>query len=350
VYFIKHPIAQHQTIDSIQGEIMISKITPKTKFDYSLVIPVYLNEGCLFPLTNSIIEKVMSVNPTRTSEIIFVEDGSKDNSLDELLELRTQHPDLIKIIKFSRNFGQNSAIIAGLSHASGKCAIVTSADGQDPPELINDMLKAYFEDGYEIAVCTRKSRDGSLFRAIASRIAYSIIKKLTFPNMPVGGFDYVLLGNRALEVYLRNLDSNTFFQGLILWSGFKIKYIEYHRKERISGKSAYTLWKMLFNLIDAILAFSYFPIRVMSLTGIILAILGFIYAIDIIGTKVFYGVPIQGWAPIMVVLLVTGGIQILMSGIIGEYIWRILSQVRNRDLFVIESLYGNFDSHSLEER
>ena len=327
---------------------MISKITPKTQFDYSLVIPVYLNEGCLFPLTNSIIEKVISVNPTRTGEIIFVEDGSKDNSLEELLELRTQHPDLIKIIKFSRNFGQNSAIIAGVSHAGGKCVIVTSADGQDPPELINDMLKAYFEEGYEIAVCTRKSRDNSLLRSTTSRIAYWIIKKLTFPNMPIGGFDYVLLGDRALDVYLRNLDSNSFFQGLILWSGYKMKFLEYHRKERITGKSAYTFWKMLFNLIDAILAFSYFPIRIMSFTGIIISVLGFLYAINIIWTKIFYGVPVQGWAPIMVVLLVTGGIQILMLGIIGEYIWRILSQVRNRDLYIIDTYFGEFKSQPRE--
>ncbi len=329
---------------------MTTKNTQEVQYDFSLVIPVYLNEGCLIPLTDSIMQEVIPRNPDRACEIIFIDDGSWDKSLDELLEIRKQYPDIVKIIKFSRNFGQNSAIIAGLSHASGKCVIVTSADGQDPPELINNMLKAYFEDGFEIAVCTRKSRDGSFFRAIASRIAYSIIRRLTFPNMPVGGFDNVLLGERALEVYLRNLDSNSFFQGLVLWSGYKIKFLEYHRKERISGKSAYTVWKMLFNLIDAILAFSYSPIRVMSFTGITISILGFLYAIDIIWTKIFYGVPVQGWAPIMVVLLVTGGIQILMLGIIGEYIWRILSQVRNRDLFVIDLYFGKFKTSPLEKR
>jgi polyisoprenyl-phosphate glycosyltransferase len=323
-----------------------TKITDQAPYDYSLVIPVYFNEGCLIPLTHSIMQEVVARNPKRKCEIIFVDDGSRDKSLDELLEIRALYPDVVKIIKFSRNFGQNSALIAGLSHVSGKCVVVTSADGQDPPELIHDMLTAYFEENIEIVICTRKSRDGSIFRAIASRIAYAIIKKLTFPNMPVGGFDYVLLGNHALDVYLQNLDSNSFFQGLILWSGFKTKFIEYHRRERISGKSGYTFWKMLFNLIDAILAFSYFPIRVMSFTGMILPILGFIYAINIIWTKIYYGIPIQGWAPIMVVLLVIGGVQILMLGVIGEYIWRILSQVRNRDLFVIESYFGEFNSRS----
>jgi dolichol-phosphate mannosyltransferase len=329
---------------------MTSPITQEVHYDFSLVIPVYHNEGCLIPLTDTIMQEVVSRNPNRTCEIIFIDDGSRDKSLDELLDIRARFPNIVKVIKFSRNFGQNSAIIAGLSHASGKCVIVISADGQDPPVLINDMLKAYFEEGFEIAVCTRKSRGGSLFRSISSRIAYTIIKKLTFPNMPMGGFDYVLLGDRALNVYLRNLDSNSFFQGLILWSGYKIKFIEYHRKERIAGKSAYTIWKMLVNLIDAILAFSYFPIRVMSLTGIIISILGFLYAIDIVWTKIFYGVPVQGWAPIMVVLLVTGGIQILMLGIIGEYIWRILSQGRNRDLFVIDSYFGEFQSRPQEKR
>ena len=322
---------------------------PEVQCDFSLVIPVYSNEGCLIPLTDSIMREVVQRYPSRTCEIIFVDDGSRDKSLDELLEIRARFPDIVKIIKFSRNFGQNSAIIAGLNHACGKCVIVTSADGQDPPALINDMLQAYFEDGFEIAVCTRASRDGSIFRAVTSRMAYAIIRRLSFPNMPVGGFDNVLLGGRALKVYLRNLDSNSFFQGLILWSGYKIKFLEYHRKERISGKSAYTFWKMLYNLIDAILAFSYFPIRVMSFTGIIISILGFLYAIDIVWTKIFYGVPVQGWAPIMVVLLVTGGIQILMLGIIGEYIWRILSQVRNRDLFVIDSYFGEFKSPAFEK-
>jgi polyisoprenyl-phosphate glycosyltransferase len=323
-----------------------SKTSRNIQYDYSLIIPVYFNEGCLIPLTASIMQEVVSRNPEWTCEIIFIDDGSRDKSLDELLEIRALYPNIVKIIKFSRNFGQNSALIAGLSHASGKCVVVTSADGQDPPDLINDMLKAYFEEDFEIAICTRKSRDGSVFRAITSRIAYTIIKKLTFPNMPVGGFDYVLLGSHALEVYLRNIDSNSFFQGLILWSGFKTKFIKYHRRERISGKSGYTFSKMLFNLIDAILAYSYFPIRVMSFTGIVFSIFGFLYAINIILTKIFYDVPIQGWAPIMVVLLVTGGVQILMLGIIGEYIWRILSQVRNRDLFVVESYFGEFNSPS----
>jgi len=328
---------------------VFTKIVHKIPCDYSLIIPVYFNAGCLIPLTTSIMQDVVLKNPNRTCEIIFIDDGSQDKSLDELLELRALYPEIIKIIKFSRNFGQNSAIIAGLSHASGKCVIVTSADGQDPPELMDDMLSAYFDEGVEIAVCTRKSRDGSIVRALVSKIAYAIIKKLTFPNMPMGGFDYVLMGDRALEVYLRNIDSNSFFQGLILWSGFKIKFIQYHRRERITGKSGYSFSKLLFNLIDAILAYSYFPIRVMSVTGIIFSLLGFLYAINIVLTKIFYVIPIEGWAPIMVVLLVIGGIQILMLGVIGEYIWRILSQARNRDLFVIESYFGEFDSRPLEK-
>lgn len=328
---------------------MNTMVIENAQFDYSLVIPVYFNEGCLLPLMGSIMQDVVAKNPDKTCEIIFVDDGSKDKSLDELLQIHALYPDLVKIIKFSRNFGQNSALIAGLSHASGNCVVVTSADGQDPPEYINGMLNAYFDEGFEVVICTRKSRDDSIFRAIASRIAYAIIKKLTFPNMPPGGFDYVLMGSHVLNVYLRNLDSNSFFQGLILWSGYKTKFLEYHRRERISGKSGYTFWKMLFNLIDAILAFSYFPIRVMSLTGIIFSILGFLYAVDIIWTKIFYGVRIEGWAPIMVVLLVTGGVQILMLGVIGEYVWRILSQVRNRDLFVVESYFGKFYSKPPEK-
>src|SRR6185369_8406292 len=147
-------------------------VNENAQYDYSLVIPVYFNEGCLLPLTASIMQEVVDKNPDKTCEIIFVDDGSKDKSLDELLQIHDLYPDLVKIIKFSRNFGQNSALIAGLSHASGKCVVVTSADGQDPPEYIHGMLKAHFEEGFEIVICTRKSRDDSLFRAMASRVAY----------------------------------------------------------------------------------------------------------------------------------------------------------------------------------
>ncbi len=309
--------------------------------DYSIIIPVYFNEGCLMDIMRSIKNEVIAQNPELACEVIFVDDGSGDGSLDELLTIRKNDPAMVKIIKLTRNFGQAGALLAGFSHARGKCVITMSADGQDSPGLINDMLKAYLQEGYEIAVCTRKNRNESFYRIITSRFFYALIKKLTFPNMPKGGFDFMLLGERALEVFLRNMDVHPFFQGQILWTGFKTKFIKYDRLKRIAGKSQWTFGKKLTYLIDGVLAYSFFPIRISSLLGISTALFGFLYAIVIFVSRLLYGHPVKGWAPIMIIVLVIGGFQLLMLGIIGEYIWRTLAQTRNRDMYIIDTVYGD---------
>lgn len=307
--------------------------------DYSIVIPVYFNEGSLKQTMESIKREVIGQNPQYTGEVIFVDDGSGDNSLEELLRIRQENPETVKVIKLTRNFGQTNALLAGFSHAKGKCIIAISADGQDPPSLINDMLYAHFTEGYDIAVCTRKGRDESHYRIITSKIFYTLIKKLTFPNMPKGGFDFFLLSERAMKIFLSNIDAHPFFQGQILWTGYRTKFIEYHRLDRITGKSRWTFTKKLTYLIDGVSAYSFFPLRVSSLAGILIALLGFLYAVIIFSLRLFWGNPIKGWAPLMIVLLVIGGFQLLMLGIVGEYIWRILAQVRKRDLYIIDTIY-----------
>lgn len=307
--------------------------------DYSLVIPVYFNEGCLVKTMQSIREEVIAKNPGYACEVIFVDDGSGDGSLEELLSIRKAYPEIVKVIKLTRNFGQVCAILAGYSHVRGKCVITMSADGQDPANLINEMLRAYFTEGYEVVICTRKGRDESFYRILTSRIFYSLIKKMIFPTMPQGGFDFVLMGERALRVFMKNTDAHPFFQGQILWMGFRTKFIEYHRRERIAGESRWTFAKKLTYLIDGVLAYSFTPLRVSSCSGILLAVLGFIYALIVFVSKLIYGNPIKGWTPLMIVVLLIGGFQLLMLGIVGEYIWRTLAQVRNRDLFIIDTIY-----------
>ncbi len=306
--------------------------------DYSLVIPVYYNEGCLHPLMESLENDVISKNPHLTCEIIFVDDGSGDHSLDELLEIRERY-NQVEIVKLTRNFGQINALLAGFSLAQGKCIIAMSADGQDPPAIINEMLKAHYEEGNEVVVCTREGRDESFYRMVTSRIFYLLIKKLIFPNMPESGFDFVLFGERALKTYLKNVDANPFYQGGILWMGYKTKFIKYFRRKRFAGKSRWTFGKKLTFLIDGIMSYSFFPIRLLSYIGLLIALFGFLYAFIILVSKIIWGNPVTGWAPIMIVSLVMGGFQMLMLGMIGEYLWRTLSQVRNRDYYVIEDIY-----------
>jgi dolichol-phosphate mannosyltransferase len=314
------------------------KITEKV-LDYSIIIPVYFNEGCLEKTMQSVKKEVIDNNPELTCEVIFIDDGSRDRSFDELMLIRREHPELVRVIKLTRNFGQASALLAGFNHARGKCVVAMSADGQDPPELINDMLNAYFKEGYEIAVCTRKGRDESFYRVITSRFFYYLIKKLTFPEMPLGGFDFILLGERAQEYFLRNMDVHPFVQGQILWMGFKTKFVSYHRRQRTAGKSQWTFAKKLTYLIDGVLAYSFVPLRFSSFAGIILAFAGFLYASIIFFERLLFGHPVEGWAPLMIVILVIGGFQLLMMGVVGEYIWRTLAQTRNRDMYIIDEFY-----------
>jgi dolichol-phosphate mannosyltransferase len=209
---------------------------------------------------------------------------------------------------------------------------------------MNDMLKAHFEEGYEIVAGERSGRDESAYRIVTSRIFYALMRKLSFPNLPRGGFDYVLLSRRVVNLLLKNREAHAFFQGQILWTGFRPKFIPYFRKEREVGISRWSFGRKLTYLIDGTMGYSFFPIRFISIMGVLFAFLGFLYAVLIFVLKLFGGIPVTGWAPLMIVILVMGGFQMLMLGVIGEYLWRALAQVRNRDPYVIETVYENVDS------
>jgi len=308
------------------------------EIDYSIIIPVYYNEGSIEKTFNILKEKVISKNKELNCELIFIDDGSKDNSFNEISALKEKYPDLIKVIKFTRNFGQVSAIYAGYQYAKGKCVINISADLQDPPELINEMINYHFRDGYEIVICSRESREERYFKRKTSNIFYKLIKKLSFPNMPSGGFDFVLISDKVKNILLQKKESNPFWQGQILWTGHRTKFIPYKRLEREIGKSRWTFSKKIKYLIDAVTSYSYFPLRLMSVVGSLIALVGFLYAIFIILARIFGNVVPYGWAPIMVVILLLSGVQMLMIGIVGEYLWRVLDQVRNRQPYIIERI------------
>lgn len=304
--------------------------------DYSIVIPVYYNEGSLRATMHNLRQEVLAKNPHLRGEVIFVDDGSGDRSYQVLCEIHAENPDVVRLIKLTRNFGQVFALQAGYRAAEGHCLISMSADGQDPVSLINDMLRAHFQDGHEVVICMREGRDESWLRIATSRIFYWLMRKLCFANMPLGGFDFLLLGRRPLDIILREQEVRPFPQGQILWTGFPPKFIGYRRRARTAGKSRWNFGKKLTYLLDGIMAYTFLPIRAMSLAGILLALLGACYAVLIFVVKLLGGIPNQGWAPIMIVMLVTSGTQLLMMGLLGEYIWRSLEQVRNRATYIIE--------------
>jgi len=306
--------------------------------DYSIVIPVYFNETSLVSLFEELHSKVFQFNKHLKGEVIFVNDGSRDNSLEVLKTLWNQHRNLVKIINLSRNFGQIAALHAGYAHAKGQCIVTMSADLQDPVVLINDMLKAHFEESFEKVICTRIARKESWYRSITSKISYSLVKLLAFKEMPVGGFDYFLMSARVKDLVIRTYDANPYLQGQVMYVGYETKFLYYERQARHSGESKWNFTRKLTYFIDSVLGYSYFPIRLMSLVGILVSFVGFCYAVFIVVSFLLYNNPVKGWAPIMITVLVLGGLQMFLMGIMGEYIWRILSQVRNRPLYVIEKL------------
>lgn len=300
----------------------------------SVVIPVFRNEESLAPLVQRLTALSQSLEDSIQLEGVFVDDGSDDGSWQVLLELATTMPLDMKLMRLSRNFGQVGAIYAGLEAAAGDVVVVLSADLQDPPEMIRDMIKSFL-DGSEIVVAFRRERHDSLPVRLASRAAYGIARK-TNPRIPQGGFDYVLMSARARDHLCRFKGRHRFFQGDVLWMGFSTCFLPYERQERPHGQSGWTLSKKWKYFVDLTLDGSYYPIQLLSRVGLIFAVVGLIYAAVIAGSWLLSRTPFPGWAPIMVTLLVTGGVIMVMLGVIGEYLWRIYDEVRGKPMYIVE--------------
>lgn len=302
----------------------------------SVVVPVYNNEGSLKILYERLASTIKSYNPSFTYELIFINDGSKDNSFKVLKELQESDKGII-LINFSRNFGQMAGILAGWKYATGDAVINISADLQDPPEQISKMLLEW-ENNNEIVINYREARNDEASSALTSKLAYSLLR-YTVPSLPPGGFDYALLDRKAMDAINSISEKNRFYQGDILWVGFTIKYLPYIRLKREHGKSAYNFVKRFGNFMTAFFNISYFPIRLMSVLGFFTAASGFFYALSILYAYYFHMTPFQGWAPLMMIILIVGGLLMIMLGIIGEYIWRIYDEVKYKPNYIIKDIY-----------
>jgi polyisoprenyl-phosphate glycosyltransferase len=300
----------------------------------SICFAVYQNAGALTPLYKRTVAAIESNFPQYDLEMLFVNDGSKDGSLNELVQLKRATKDnRIKIISFSRNYGQMAAIRAGWHEAKGDAVINMAADLQDPPEQCVPMIKEW-EKGSDVVISYRKSHKTSMFNKVTSRLFY----RLLLPNVPPGGFDFVLLGRNAMNAVNSIKERNSFYQYNILWIGFSVKFIPYEKAERTIGKSQYSLLKRFDNFMTAFINVSYLPLKLMSLIGIAFALVGFLYSLSIIRAYFFQRTPFQGWAPIMILLLIIGGLIMLMLGVLGEYIWRILDEVKKRPNYIIKDI------------
>ncbi len=308
------------------------------RLDFTIVLPVYYNEESLLPAYEKLKAIILAQQPRLRGGLLYVDDGSGDGSFGVLQQIHAQGEIPVSVVKLSRNFGQVMAIRAGIAHCEAAAAIVMSADGQEPVDLIPQMLAEHFEKKSEVVICTRADREEGAYRTWTSRLFYATMRKLCFKDMPTGGFDCFLLGPAAMAAFRQEQELQPFLQGQILRLGFARTLIPYTRLKREFGRSRWTLGKKVAYFFDGLMNYSFFPIRAVSYLGILLAALGLLYAVVVLLAKVLVGNPVKGWTPLMIVVLVLGGAQMLTLGVFGEYLWRILVQVQRRSPYLVEQV------------
>ena len=302
----------------------------------SIVVPVYYNELNL-PDT---VPQLLALEPSLPGwrmELVFVDDGSGDRSLEVLREQQRLHPDRITVVKLTRNFGSMSAILAGFSVATGDCVGMIAADLQDPPELFVEMAKEW-ERGTKAVFAVRTDREESFSQKLFANTYYSLIRRFALKDYPAGGFDFFLVDRQVVAEVLKIGEKNTNLMSLIFWLGFRPVMFPYVRRARQKGTSRWTLSKKIKLFIDSFVAFSYVPIRTLSITGFVVAFGAFVYAAYVLYQRLMHNIPVQGYAPIVILLALFSGVQMAMLGVLGEYLWRALDETRKRPAFVIDEV------------
>lgn len=243
----------------------------------------------------------------------------------------------VKVVKLVRNFGSTNAQLAGIGYATGDAVVVISADLQDPPELIHDMLPPW-KNGIRMIFAARNQRDDPLSTRLPAGFFNVMFRNFALKRYPKGGFDCFLIDRQVVNMVIQCAEKNTHLPGLLVWSGFEYKLIYHHRQEREHGKSRWNLTRKLKYFADAFTAFSYLPLRLCSALGILLAFVGLVYTFLLLLFKLIGNIPVEGWTSLMVVVLITTGIQLLMLGIVGEYLWRNFDQSRHRPLYLVDQV------------
>ena len=302
----------------------------------SIVIPVFQNELNIAPTYQALKSELEKLSFFEF-EIVFVNDGSTDNSWHELLQVYNADPEHITLINLLRNFGQVPALLAGFANATGDCVIAMSADLQDPPTVISEMIEEW-NRGHKLVVATRESRRDGFLNRLSSQVFYRLMRKFAIRNMPVGGYDFFLIDRSIVELLLQMDERNPFLQGQILWMGHPPKLIHYERRKRELGKSQWSLSRKIKYFIDGFVAYSFFPIRLVSVIGIAVFFLGLILSAIIAVQTILWGTKSVGWSSLMVALLTLNGLQMMMIGIMGEYLWRNFDETRKRPLYLIEHI------------
>ncbi|GAA4465530.1 glycosyltransferase family 2 protein [Nemorincola caseinilytica] len=303
----------------------------------TIITPCYFNELNIPVYAQRMIENESTFPEGVTFEYVLVDDGSKDNTWAELEKFHASYPHKVKIIKLVRNFGSTNAVYSALPYATGDCIAIISADLQDPPAIIAKMY-SHWQNGYKLVLANRTNREESFVQKLMANITHGMVRKWGLSNLPAGGFDLNLFDKEVRDVIVTMDDKNSFFPYLLIWLGYEYVSIPYVRQKRELGKSTYTLTKKIKVFVDSFVAFSFFPIRLISVLGLLLGSFSLILIVVVVISKIMGGVPITGWSSMMAVILFVSSFQMIGLGIIGEYVWRGLESSRKRPNYIVDKV------------
>jgi dolichol-phosphate mannosyltransferase len=303
----------------------------------SVVVPVFNEEGNLAELHRRLAAVLPSV--VDSWEIVFVDDGSRDRSWQLIRDLAAADPH-VRGVRFSRNFGHQMAFAAGLDHAGGEAVVIMDADLQDPPELIPELV-ARWREGHEVVYAVRTRREGeTLFKKLTAKLFYRLLRRITQVEIPVDTGDFRLMGRRALEAFRRLPERHRFTRGLVAWVGFSQVGVPYARAARKAGETNYPLRKMLRFAVDAITSFSHVPLQLATWLGFLTSLFAFAYIVVVVVLK-FVGISWPGYTSLMAAILFLGGVQLVMIGLLGEYLGRVYDEVKGRPLYLVQDTVGS---------
>jgi polyisoprenyl-phosphate glycosyltransferase len=305
--------------------------------EISVIVPLYnesKNIEYLFARLISVLNRLKI-----SYEIICINDGSEDDTLEKLLEYNQQNPSF-KIINLSRNFGKEIALTAGIDYASGAAIIPLDADLQDPPELIEQLI-AKWRKGYDVVYATRRSRRGETWlKQATAKAFYQTIGKMSPVPIPSNTGDFRLLDRRVVEAIKKLPERTRFMKGLFAWVGYKQTSILFDREPRHSGKTNWNYWKLWNFALDGIISFSFLPLKVWSYIGVTISLISLLYALFLVIRTLAFGVDVPGYASLMVAILFLGGVQLITLGVLGEYLGRVYEEVKGRPLYFVREKYG----------
>ncbi|MFI3283971.1 MAG: glycosyltransferase family 2 protein [Erysipelotrichaceae bacterium] len=303
----------------------------------SIIVPCYNEQGVVDLFYD---EAIKHIKETKLDyELIFVNDGSKDETVNDCLALKEKDSNII-VVDFSRNFGKEAAMLAGLETSTGDLVVLMDADLQDPPYLLPTMVKAVVEEGYDSAATYRVDRKGEPpIRSFFARKFYKMINKMTEVEIVDGARDYRMMSRDMVNAIISLPEVHRFSKGIFTWVGFKTKYIEFENVERVAGETKWSFWKLCKYAIEGIVGFTTFPLRLATIFGSIISVGAFLFMLFITIKAIIFGDPVAGYPSLVVIITMIGGIQLLLMGVMGEYLSRTYMETKRRPIYIVKKKY-----------